>query len=243
MDKVEDKRSLPFLFKKHRNILILGIMFTFLLIFLGACQDNQSDVISATGSESNFSAGIFTEAAGDNSLQLTEVKFVLRKLVLDPENNGNECDVKLGPFIIHLDLASKVVTAGLAKVPFGVYDEVKFQVHKPSPNDGITDPDFVESNSRRYSVVVRGYYNSVPFTYKSSVTVSKEIELKGAPISVGAVPPMVYLTIRLNPYTWFFENGNFIDPAIESNHHMIDQNIKLSLRRAFRDMNQNGEPD
>jgi len=128
-------------------------------------------------------------------------------------------------------------------LPSGLYDEVKFQVHKPTPNDGITDPDFVESNHKRYSVVVRGYYNSVPFAYKSSITVAKEIELEGGPVSIGAAPPMVYLTIRVNPYNWFWENGNFLDPAIENNSHKIDQNIRQSLRRAFRDMDQNGEPD
>ncbi|KXK49025.1 MAG: hypothetical protein UZ05_CHB002001956 [Chlorobi bacterium OLB5] len=242
MDKVEDKKAKLFFFKNYRNILILSITFTLFLVFFTACQDNQSDVITTQGSESNFSAGFFSEAAGDNSLQLDEVKFVLRKLVLKEENHENECDVKLGPFIIQLDLSSKVVIAGLAKLPFGSYDEVKFQVHKPTPNDGITDPDFIESNSRRYSVVVRGVYNTVPFTYKSDVTVAKEIELEGVPITVGAAP-VVYLTIRLNPHLWFWENGQFIDPSIENNRHKIDHNIKQSLKRAFRDMDQNGEPD
>lgn len=229
--------------KKYYSLIISGIVFFLLLLLFTSCQNNQSDIITTSGGENNFSAGFYSEPAGDNSLQLTEVKFVLRKLVLEPENNGIECDVKLGPFIIQLDLNSKVVSAGIAKLPAGMYDEVKFQVHKPTPNDGITDPDFVESNSRRYSVVVRGYYNSVPFTYKSGIAVAKEIELEGGPVSVGAVPAIVYLTIRLNPYSWFWENGNFLDPAIENNDHKIDQNIRQSLRRAFRDMDQNGEPD
>ena len=243
MDKVQNNQSFPVLPKKYRSIIILCLSFTFLLIFFTACQENQSDVITASGDENNFSAGFFTEVSGDNTLQLTEAKFVLRKLVLKPETHGNECNVRMGPFIIQLDLTPKVISAGITKMPFGVYDEVKFQVHKPTPNDGITDPDFVESNHKRYSVAVRGYYNSVPFTYKSSITVAKEIELEGAPVSISAVPQMVYLTIRVNPYNWFWENGNFLDPAIENNRHKIDQNIRQSLRRAFRDMNCDGEPD
>lgn len=243
MDKEQNKKIGRYNLKKYNSLLVFGIVFFLLLLFFTSCQDNQSDIITTTGGDNNFSAGFYSEPAGDNSLRLTEVKFVLRKMVLEPENNGHECDVKLGPFIINLDLSSKVVSAGIAKLPTGLYDEVKFQVHKPTPNDGITDPDFVESNHRRYSVVVRGYYNSVPFTYKSGITVAKEIELEGGPVSIGAVPPMVYLTIRVNPYNWFWENGNFLDPAIENNKHMIDNNIKQSLRRAFRDMDQNGEPD
>lgn len=243
MDKVQNNRVFRFLLTKQAKVLIFSILVSSMLIFFTACQENQNDVISTTGTENNFSAGFYSEPAGDNTLQLSEVKFVLRKLVLEPQNNEHECDIKLGPFIIPLDLVSKVVTAGIAKLPPGLYDEVKFQVHKPTPNDGITDPDFVESNNKRYSVVIRGYYNSVPFTYKSSITVAKEIELEGAPVSIGTAPPMVYLTIRVNPYSWFWENGQFVDPAIESNQHRIDQNIKQSLRRAFRDMNCDGEPD
>lgn len=242
MDKVHNKENLRVLLRKYRSVLILGISFTFLLIFFTSCQDNQGDVITSSAGENNLSAGFYSVPAGDNSLQLTEAKFVLRKLVLEQEEGENENEVKLGPFIIYLDMAAKVVTAGIAKLPFGAYDEVKFQVHKPTPNDGITDPDFIESNSRRYSVVVRGYYNSVPFTYKTDLTVAKEIEFEGAPVSIGAVP-LVYITIRLEPYSWFWENGQFIDPSIENNKHKIDQNIKQSLKRAFRDMDQNGEPD
>jgi hypothetical protein len=39
------------------------------------------------------------------------------------------------------------------------------------------------------------------------------------------------------------DNGTFIDPTENSSHHIIDRNIKHSLRRAFRDMDLNGEPD
>ncbi|NOS84600.1 MAG: hypothetical protein HOP31_05615 [Ignavibacteria bacterium] len=242
MDKVQNTNNPRSYLKKFTSYFAFGSLYILLIIFFTSCQDNQGDVITSSAGENNFSAGFYSSPGGDNSLQLTEAKFVLRKLVLETENSENECDVKLGPFIIQLDMTAKVVNAGIAKMPFGSYDEVKFQVHKPTPNDGITDPDFIESNSRRYSVVVRGYYNSVPFTYKSDLTVVKEIAFEGAPVSIGAVP-LVYITIRLEPYSWFWENGVFIDPSIEGNKHIIDQNIKLSLRRAFRDMDQNGEPD
>lgn len=242
MDKVQNKNGPRFLLKRITSYFAFVSMCILLLIFFTSCQDNQSDVITSSAGENNLSAGFYSVPAGDNSLQITEAKFVLRKLVLEQEEGENENEVKLGPFIIYLDMTSKVVTAGIAKLPFGAYDEVKFQVHKPTPNDGITDPDFIESNSRRYSVVVRGYYNSVPFTYKTDLTAAKEIEFEGAPISIGAVP-LVYITIRLEPYSWFWENGQFIDPAIGNNKHRIDHNIKQSLKRAFRDMDQNGEPD
>lgn len=230
------------LVKKYRWYMMLGIVFAALLLLLPACQDNQSEINNPTaGGSDNIQAGFYTEGAGDNSIQFTEIKFVLRKMTLEYEHSENECDVKMGPFVVPLDLGMKLSVAGIAKIPFGTYDAVKFQVHKPSPNDGITDPDFFDGN-RRYSVVVKGVYNNVPFIYKSDVTVSKKIDFEIHPITVSA-PSMVYFTISVNPYTWFLENGVFIDPTIESNHHWIDENIKYSLKRAFRDMNQDGYPD
>lgn len=242
MDKVQNTSNPRFYLKRFTSYFAFGFLYILLIIFFTSCQDNQGDIITSSAGENNLSAGFFSAAGGDNSLQLTEAKFVLRKLVLEQENSENESEIKLGPFIIHLDMGLKVVTAGIAKLPFGAYDEVKFQVHKPTPNDGITDPDFIESNSRRYSVVVRGYYNTIPFTYKTDLTVAKEIEFEGAPVSIGAVP-LVYITIKLDPYSWFWVDGIYLDPSDENNRHLIDQNIKQSLRRAFRDMDQNGEPD
>ena len=100
MDIEQNTKSGRQSLKKYYSLLISGIVFFLLLLLFTSCQDNQSDIITTSGGENNFSAGFYSEPAGDNSLQLTEVKFVLRKLVLEPENNGNECDVKLGPFII-----------------------------------------------------------------------------------------------------------------------------------------------
>ncbi len=230
--------------RKLRSYFILSIIFGFLLLLLSSCQEDQVITTATGSSENNLSAGFYSEgpAANNNMIQLTEAKFILRKMVLKYEHSSNECDVKLGPFVVNLDLNSKIVPVGIAKIPPAAYDEIKFQVHKPTPNDGITDPDFIESNSHRYSIVVKGYYNSVPFIYKSDITVAKEIEFEQAPITVNAVQ-VIYITIRINPYSWFTESGNVLDPAIESNSHMINENIKQSLRRAFRDMNCDGEPD
>lgn len=229
-----------------RALLMIFLLISALALLNAGCNNENTEVVTGNSSGDNVSVGFYSEnSTGDNTLEITEAKFVLKKLVLDNEHGDNgdhECDVKLGPFVVYLDLTQKVGLAALAKIPLGIYDEIKFQVHKPSPNEGISDPDFFESNSRRFSVVVKGFFNGNPFIFKSAVTVSKEIELEGQPIIIGAIP-IANLTIRLSPYIWFAHNGEILDPSNSANEHEIDQNIKNSLRRAFRDLDINGEPD
>lgn len=230
-------------FKQHRFTLLLALLLMGLLIALPACNDSSGDIINGK-SEENIGVGFYTEQQGDNNLlELTEAKFLLRKLTLKPDEGGDECDVKLGPFVVNLDLSPRVILVGLAKIPFGVYDEIKFQVHKPNPNENIPDPDFFHSTSIRYSVVAKGFFNGVPFDYRSSVTVAKEIEFENHPVSVSAVPEIVYVTVSVNPFSWFMDNGVILDPNDENNKHEIDSNIKASLKRAFRDINLDGYPD
>lgn len=228
---------------KNKFLLTFVFFVSGLLFVLPACNENSGELISPAA-EDNIGVGFYSEEQGDNNvLQITEAKFLLRKLTLKFDEASNESDVKLGPFVVYLDLTPRIVSVGLAKIPYGLYDAIKFQVHKPNPNENISDPDFSHSTSIRYSVVTKGFFNGVPFDYRSSVTVAKEIEFENHPISVSAVPQVVYITVRVNPFSWFTENGVILDPSDENNKHEIDQNIKNSLRRAFRDMDRDGNPD
>lgn len=229
---------------KNKFLIMLVIFFIGLLLVLPACNENSDEIISPSAGEENIGVGFYAEGQGDNNiLQITEAKFLLRKLTLKFDEGSHECDVKLGPFVVYLDLTPRVVSVGLAKIPFGAYDAIKFQVHKPNPNENISDPDFFHSTSIRYSVVAKGFFNGIPFDYRSSVTVAKEIEFENHPVTVSAAPQVVYVTVRVNPFSWFTEDGVILDPNDENNKHEIDHNIKKSLKRAFRDMDLDGHPD
>ncbi len=239
MTKLQNTKSF---LHKHKALIILSFFLTILLLALPACKESTGDVIS-TQNDDNVSVGFYAEnEGGDNTMSITEAKFLLKKLVLKMENSDNEKDLKIGPFIVNLNLMQKVDLIAINKISPANYDAVKFFVHKPAPNDVIPDPDFTESNNNRYSVVVKGFYNGVPYIYKSDVTVHKKINIENSVITVDA-PPAVNITIRVNPYSWFDENGTVLDPANEHNRHKIDHNIKESLKRAFKDMNFDGFPD
>ncbi len=53
----------------------------------------------------------------------------------------------------------------------------------------------------------------------------------------------VNLTITVNPYSWFFEDGVYLDPSDPSNESEIEMNIEHSFKDAFKDNNKDGIPD
>jgi hypothetical protein len=217
--------------------------FITLLLFMSGCN-NETNV--APGNDNNVSIGYFnTNNTGDNTLILTEAKFILRKVVMENEgggDHGGDCDVKLGPFVVNLDLSQKVVIAALAKLPSGGYNEIKFQIHKLSPNESVADPEFSESTSRRFSVIAKGFYNDAPFIFKSDVTFDREIEFENFPLSVTDAT-VLYITVKLDVFSWFMHDNVMLDPSDPANLHIINQNIRNSFRQAFRDLNHDGDPD
>jgi len=174
-------------------------------------------------------------------LSITEVKFLLRKIDLQSEGPSEE--MCLGPLVvdISIDEFSKVYEFSYAKLVPGTYREIHFQLHKPSPNENISDPEFTESTSRRYSVIVKGFNNGEPFVYKTDVTVSKEVEF-GNNVAVPVIGS-VNITIKISPYDWFMNNSLVLDPMDPASKHLIDQNIRNSFRHAFKDDDKDGMPD
>jgi hypothetical protein len=229
-------------FRKSKTVLILGILMSGLILLLPGCQEDDPGAVLTSNTEDNLSVGFFTEIpAADNTLSLTEAKFNVKSMKLDNEGHHGECNVKVGPFVVYLDLTPKYVNAAITVIPVDRYESVKFNIHKPGPNETMSDPDFIESTSRRYSVVAKGYYNSEFFVYKADITVERSVNLDNL-VEINE-RPLVNITLTVNPYEWFTENGVILDPRIDANKHVINQNIRESLRRAFRDMNCDGHPD
>ena len=51
------------------------------------------------------------------------------------------------------------------------------------------------------------------------------------------------ITVLVNPSLWFMNGGNILDPSNSGNENIIDDNIKNSFKRGFRDDNKDGRPD
>ena len=53
----------------------------------------------------------------------------------------------------------------------------------------------------------------------------------------------VNVTLVVDPYEWFRENDDYLNPAVPNNSGNIDDAIKNSFARAFKGNDRNGEPD
>jgi hypothetical protein len=223
-------------------------MFALLLVgalLVGGCTDQSTS--PQAGENVTLSIGVApsgsTRAANNNAAAIESAKILLKNIKFHrfPSDNGQ--DIKVGPFVVDLNLAGSLNTVAAAKVPAGQYDRVKFTLHKPEEFEPIPDQEFREGTSGqlRFSVIVRGTYNGQTFVYKSRENASQEIRF-AKPITV-ADDGMVNVTLIVDTHTWFVQNGVALDPADPANSSAIDDAIKASFRNAFRDDNRDGRSD
>lgn len=210
-----------------------------LIIGLTGCSkttepENQNFSLSYTSNQN------LSKVQAD-TLHIDTVKILLRDIKLK-QANEDSVDLKFGPFVIYLALENTVNTVTVNSVPAGTYKGVDFHVHKLEGNVTPPDPDFKEgeNESQRYSVIVKGSFNGTPFVYKSKKSAKQKVTFD-SPITVDE--DLVNVTLVVSPYTWFYKNGNFLDPLDSANENDIDNLIKDSFKKAFKDNNKDGQPD
>jgi hypothetical protein len=89
--------------------------------------------------------------------------------------------------------------------------------------------------------VVKGTIDGNSFVYKSKKSAHQHIRFE---------PPLevidntnTNLTITVDPNTWFYKDGMFLDPNDPANENDIDNNIKDSFNRCFKDNDHDGDDD
>jgi len=174
-----------------------------------------------------------------NTLTLDSVKILLKDIKLNVAAASNDSvNFKTGPFVLRLNMNSSVNLISTAYIPEGTYDKVMFEVHKLQDGE-IVDTAF-SFGGGRYSVVVYGKFNLVPFIYRSTKSAKQKITFSpGVGISSNT---KANITLKVQPYTWFWNGSDYMDPAVLSNENDIDNNIKASFK-AFKDNDKNGLPD
>ena len=224
------------------QFILLPLLLLFLLIqfvFLSGCDSNS--IIAPPSDEDNFSMSVYSTpdtTDGFNILELDSAKILIKDIKLNVASSG-ESNFKTGPFVFYLNLASSVNTIDTGYIPAGSYDKIKFEIHKPNANDTIPDPEFRDSLGT-YSVIAKGRYNGIAFTYKSKKSAHQILDFPEALVITSTGKTNV--TLSVNPYTWFIESGIYLDPNLTANENDIDNNIKDSFK-AFKDDDKNGIPD
>jgi hypothetical protein len=193
---------------------------------------------------------------GVNTLIITRVQLVVREIELKRVEATTSCDegsddrcekLEVGPVLLDLPLG----TGGAARsfsvaVDTGTFDEVEFEIHKPSDDDA-TDASFVQSHPEfaGASIRVTGSYNGVAFEYTSDLNAEEEIELS-PPLAVAASGD-AELTLLVDLDRWFRDPaGALVDPASASidgtNEQLVEANIRNTLH-AFEDEDHDGTDD
>ncbi len=214
------------------------------IILLSGCNNNPITTTTTgtgTGSDDNISLSVqSSDNMTDNSgIEITEAKGLLTEI--EVETSGISKQVKAGPIVVQLNVAgiNQVMTSGI--IPMGIYSKVKFQLHKPEDAETIPDPEFREGSSgnQRYSFIVKGKYNGVSFVYKTKKSINILLDLT-SPLNLTAKSN---LTVLFDKIKWFQNGSSTFDPSEGSHENEIDDNIKNSFKKAFKDDDKNGVED
>ena len=224
--------------RKRLSILCLCLVS---LVFLSSCKDD-----GVTPASQNASVSLMSSNNGvqDNSVIIIESAKVLMEKV-ELQNNAELTTIVSGPFVVEINLLGTVNVIGLGGVLPGTYDRVNFKIHKHNPNEPIIDPDFGTGGEVGFSAVITGSYNGVGFVYKSPKTCIQNVAIN-PPLVVtesSGSEIVVNVTLVCDPSGWFVKNGQILDPMNPENQNDIDNNIKDSFLKAFRDNDRNGVPD
>jgi len=202
-----------------------------------------ANTVAPTAPSSPASTGGSTAATSSNTIKVDTAKVLIKKV----EFHGAEEDsteFEAGPFVLSLNMDTTVSSIAVSNLPNGKYTEISFEIHKPRPNEAITDSDFVEGpkEDQMYSVVVKGFYNGKHFVFKSARSAEESINLN-PPLIVSDTLSSYNATIQVFVDKWFVDrNGNTLDPTDPNNTEAIEHAIQRSFQ-AFKDNNEDGHED
>ena len=174
-------------------------------------------------------------------LHITSVKALVKEIEFAQAGSEDSVEIEAGPRVVSLSLDAKMTEVTEVKIRAGVYDRIRFTVHKPEDQEQVGDSTFTAGagGNERFSVVITGFYHDTPFTFKSRESTRQELRL-AAPVTVPE-DGTVNVTLRIDPYLWFQINGLVLDPFNQTRE--IDDLIKSTFALAFRDNDRNGDPD
>lgn len=226
--------------KSFKSTVLLAVIFTFLLAVASGCGEDSS--LNSSAENTSLSVMLDNSAVNPAEITITEAKALITALELETEPSGTSQYIRITPFVIYFNIGGAVITVTSGNLPGGTWNKIKFKIHKPEDTEQIPDPEFREgtSGSQRYSFIIKGTYNGNNFVYKSRKSVNMIINLV-APIVTGNGSRNI--TMIIDPGMWFKNGTVIIDPLDPDNENIIDDNIKNSFRRAFKDDDKNGQPD
>lgn len=176
------------------------------------------------------------------AIVITEAKILMMNVEFEKQSDGNDQLHQRGPFVLNLNTNGSIQEMGTQYIIRDNYTKIKFQFHKPEETETPPDPEFKEGTAanQRYSFIIKGTYNGSSFVYKSKQSANivinfaqtENINLKKTNI-----------TVLFNKLKWFKNGSVELNPNDPQNAALIDNNLKNSFSKVFRDDNKDGQPD
>src|SRR5712691_11215437 len=224
--------------------------------------------LSGAGGATAPAGGSETFTEGTNTLVISSVEVVLRKLELkradaaepagcvmstsgitaseDGECGEQNDELEAGPVLVDLPLGG-IERTFTADVPAGSFEALEFQIHELSSDGDAADQDFLKAHPdfAGISIRVKGTFDGADFTYTSDLDVEQELKFE-QPVVVEAGKP-ASVTIKLDLDGWFRNGvGTLVDPATAAtgaeNENLVRDNIVRSFH-AFQDNDEDGMDD
>lgn len=219
-----------------------------LLVILGmACGDDKTSDNNVSVSFAGDIPPLLTKGLKKSASHVTidTAKILIKSIKLDGSGPSDSSDFKTGPYVLFMTEGASLKTLSATNVPEGEYDQVKFEIHLPSQNESVPDPDFRDGSggNERYSAVIIGHYNGIRFVFKSKSTVNVQSDISPSVIVADSVGT-ANLTLGVSTSIWFTDGEVNLDPTNTnaSNVAKIEQSIRNSFY-GFRDNNKDGDAD
>lgn len=222
-----------------KSILTAGVVV--LVINFAGCDQNGGITIPSGSTQLSVSVKA-DDHITDANVVITEAKAIITEVEFEKESNGkNELQLQ-GPIVVKFNLDGSLTTVGTQYIIRDIYTKAKFKIHKPDDNESVSDPEFKEGTgeNQRYSFIIKGTYNGSSFVYKSKKSASIVIDFSQ---SENINLKQANITIVFNKLKWFMNGANELNPGDPQQESVIDDNIKNSFLKAFRDDDKNGVPD
>ena len=224
---------------KLMKIINLLVFFS-TVVFFSSCDttENNQSTLSL-----NFVNNSGIPKLANNSFEIQEVKILIRDIKIKNQTMDDSLQIKTGPYVVNLNLNGKLTEFAVSDIPQGIYNRIKFEIHKLEASENPPDSSFKEGSdaSLRYSVIIKGLLDGEQFVYKSKKSAKQDVKLNDD-ITVNE-NEIVNLTLKVDVYKWFFDGENFLNPNDSANDYKIDNNIKDNFKNAYRDQNKDGQKD
>jgi len=229
--------------KKKSVFLLIPILFAAMFTMTG-CDENGGILIPSGATDLTVSTKA-DDGAQDNPADvvvITEAKVLITNIQYQRERDGRDQLHHPGPYAVNLNLAGSLTKIMTGYIVRDIYTKAKFRIHKPDATETIPDPDFREgtADNQRYSFIVKGTFNGVPFVYKSKQAMEVVIDMNKA---TNLNLKEQNISMVFNKTMWFKSDTTVLNPNTAANAPVIDANIKNSFVNAFQDDNKDGVPD